>query len=164
MAFPAWERIVEEGNARSFTLLWKGSSLTHSLAVESKGTCSFYEMQEGVWELSFLLDQPFVSGEDDNEISLYLSDSPEHRITICGAKATTFSLEEEVVIDAEGLSMQMHASLAEGKGTFLGHVSKGNRSGQLHKDNPYEAFDRKISIRTIRRDFPCKLVLQIALR
>lgn len=155
--YPFSSSIVEEtpytwtGDSR---FLWKGSTV-HSLvapkAVRSK---------EGfVFDLQGSVE---VGRDDLFEACLFCDLSEETSLLINGEKGTVFSLGDTVTIATPALKINLRF---DAEGEFCGHISRGNRPGQiaLHGENQYEAYDWQIGLRTLKRVGPCKVLCTISL-
>lgn len=94
--------------------------------------------------------------QEDLEMSLYCDLSPETTVLINGKKGTVFHLGDEVSIVTPTAQIAFKFQLLEGKGDFVGHLSRANRPGQLCKE---EVYDWKIELRTLRREGRCLLKL-----
>lgn len=83
------------------------------------------------------------------ELNFFLNHQPRIDLLIRGKKATTFNLEDPITFDRFTLSF----SLIEGDATLFGHIYRGNRPSQTSPKvkSDYEAFDWKITLRTISR-------------
>jgi hypothetical protein len=69
---------------------------------------------------------------------------------------------ETLSIGSPSLQIDMQFELIEGAGDFLGHLSRGNRPGQVAGRGAklYDAYDWRISLRTLRTQGPCKIALK----
>ncbi len=151
---------IEEDTPFTWTedsrLLWKGSSL-HSLiapkAIKSKDGFVF-DLQGNVE----------VGRDDLFEACIYADISKETSLFINGQKGTVFHLGDTVTISTPALNIDLRFEL-EGRGEFCGHISRGNRSGQiaLHGENQHEAYDWQIGLRTLKREGPCRVFCFIKL-
>lgn len=124
--------------------------------------CSKEHRKRFLWGGSQLHSLVFPNGtffellQEDLEMALYCNLSSETAVLINGKKATTFHLGDKVTLVSPKAHIELAFQLLEGKGDFVGHLSRANRPGQLWKDGVY---DWKIELRTLRRTARC--VLQI---
>lgn len=136
-------------------LLWKGDTV-HSLLIVG-----------GKWEenrVIFDLPSGIEKGRDDLiEVALFTDISPETSLWIGEKKGLVFQLGEILSIRTPTLQIDLQFELLEGEGDFLGHLSRGNRPGQVAGRGAklFDAYDWRIGIRTLRRKGPCKIALEI---
>jgi hypothetical protein len=133
--------------------IWKGSGMLHSLVLHSPG--EIRETEDGIlvmFDLPELLEMP---RSDLFEMAFFCNLSPETEMWVEGKKATLFSLGQSVSIQTPEKEIRFCFELVEGEGQFLGHLYRGNRPGQTLK----EAYDWKISLRTIARTKPVRVRL-----
>ncbi|PIS02781.1 MAG: hypothetical protein COT85_01760 [Chlamydiae bacterium CG10_big_fil_rev_8_21_14_0_10_42_34] len=127
-----------------FRLFWNGSTL-HSLVGKS---------------LVFDLPETFEMGRSDLfEAALYTDISEETKIFIEGGKGTTFQLGDLITIQTPTKNIQFKFELTSGAGDFCGHIFRSNRPSQILKG--YEAYDWQIAVRTLRREGPCQIKVNI---
>ncbi|MBS0616434.1 MAG: hypothetical protein JSR58_07790 [Verrucomicrobia bacterium] len=81
--------------------------------------------------------------EGADETVLYIDAHPDHNITVDHQKATTFQLGDRLQVAHFEVSFSV-----EGEGKVFGHISRGNRPGQLSATK-FDAYDWKIALRTI---------------
>lgn len=150
-----------------FTLLWGTNEQPYSLvASEGKSVASARKMPEGM-VISFQLPELLPEeGDGRMEIGLYLNLCPNHLITVGKERATTFRVGETLHIftDSERVcSLQFR--VAEGEGSFFGHLSRSNRPRQLaHRgERRFDVYDHWISLRTIRRSSSCTIECTVSL-
>jgi hypothetical protein len=135
----------------SLRTLWKGKTL-HSLFLP------------GGQEID--LPNPASLGRDDLiECAAYCDLSSETQIDVEGTAATVFSLGDTLRIATPHLTIYLRFDLVEGEGSFLGHLSHGNRPTQIacKGQNQFAAYDWQIALRTLRREGPCKLKIDLKL-
>lgn len=129
--------------------VWKGENQLHTLVCQEKRIAL-----EGD-RLTYPDEIP--DEKHRTELSFYVNYHPDNSIRVNGEKGTVFKLGDRVQIgDKWVLSMD----LVDGKGDFLGHISRGNRPAQLDADIT-QAHDWKISLRTLRRTPNLKLKLAL---
>ena len=89
-------------------------------------------------------------GKDEFELNFYITQTPLTRFT-----SSTFALDEPVQIG----DLTLTFSLLEGKGRFLGHISRANRPSQTanRRENRFNTYDYRIALRTITREGPVKI-------
>lgn len=135
-------------------LFWKGQSLLS--LVSSK---AHFEGQHFVFDLPGSAD-PL---KDPFEIELFVTLKPEISLFINQEKSMVFNFKDTVSIISSTLKIDLIFELISGKGDFLGHISRGNRLGQVACKNNhlYDAFDWHIGLRSLRRFEPCKIQMQV---
>lgn len=155
--------LIEESQRQCFTLYWGSSTLVHSLVLESKkGTWSFSPSSQG-WIATYQYDLQIPSEEDAFEWAFYLSESANHRVQIQGEVATLFHPGQEVKILSDFLNISLRVETNPSQGTWTGHVLKGDRSFQKGASLPYGGYDKKLGMRTVRRDPQACLTVHIAI-
>jgi hypothetical protein len=158
-----FEKLCTVFAEQSYSFYWGSLKQVHSLFIDyAKANCVV--MKNGTvleWTLE-LPKRTFQEGEDAIEIAAYLDVHPDHSLTINGAKATTFRLQDQVEISSTEIGFKMEFSLEQGEGRFFGHLLRGNRPTQKAKLK-FEAFDWQIALRTIRRTEKCVIKLRISL-
>ncbi|MFV0340624.1 MAG: hypothetical protein ACK5MA_08395 [Parachlamydiaceae bacterium] len=103
---------------------------------------------------------PFDDKEKAREVILSISESSKPLIKVNGAPATTFKPGDCVEIDAKGAHLELRFEI-EGKGTFLGHLSRGNRPTEwvnAGKDR-FNAYEVQLALRSIEREENAHVVL-----
>lgn len=137
----------------SFIMFWGSEKHTHSLVCDRK-KCRINIKNEHYVELIFALPDEVPYIEDAlTELAFYLNINESNKIFINGQKATTFALGDHVEIQSSGLSITLVFSSLEEDNRFMGHLALSNRPGQLalKGSNVYEAYDWRISLRTLER-------------
>lgn len=104
----------------------------------------------------YLIDLEGLYEEDVYEISLFLNLDPTIQVTLDGATSTIFREGERVKVKSEEKEFELWFRVAEGEGTFIGHISLDSKPYEMEKGGLY---DRKISIRTVERSLKCTLEL-----
>ena len=122
-----WENLSLPSDHKTSPYLWGSQKYTHSLWVP---------------ENLFL---PEKDVENEIEFALYLDGHPDHKIMVENQKGTTFHLGDKLQVAHFEISFEV-----EGEGSFFGHISRGNRPGQLSATK-FDAFDWKIALRTVWR-------------
>ncbi len=133
-----WDNLSFPSDHKTSPYLWGSQKYTHSLWVPD----------------NFVLPERDV--ENEIEFALYLDGHPDHKITIENQKATTFHLGEKLQVAHFEISFEV-----EGEGAFFGHISRGNRPGQLSATK-FDAYDWKIALRTVWRKGSVELSLYTA--
>ena len=110
---------------------WGNGHPTHSLVLETSGA---------VRDQTIFLPEKEV--HDEVEVA-YFCNLP-NEILVEGKKATTFQLGQRLQV---GGKIELIFKV-EGDGQYWGHLYRGNRPGQLFKD---EAYDNIIALRTVKR-------------
>lgn len=110
---------------------WGDGYSTHSLVLETKGE---------IGNQTVFLSENEV--HDEVEVAYFCSLPNE--ILVDGKKATSFQLGQTIQI---GKQIELEFT-ADGDGQYWGHLYRGNRSGQLIKD---DAYDSVIALRTVKR-------------
>ncbi len=156
--------LIEETQRQCFTLYWGNALEVHSLVLESKkGTWSFEPCFEG-WIATYQYDLEIPHEDDAMEWAFYLDDSPTHILQIEGIPATLFHPDQEVKILSKGLNISFRVETDESEGTWTGHVLKGDRSFQRGTKLPYGGYDKKVALRTIRRNAQATIRLHINIK
>jgi hypothetical protein len=136
-------------NNPTFRLFWNGSTL-HSLV----GKTLLFDLPEGVE----------MGRTDLFEAVLFTDISPEKEILVHGQKATTFRLGDPITIQTPTATIQLKFELVQGAGDFCGQIFRANRPSQIACKGPnqYEAYDWQIGMRTLRRQGPAQIRVQVA--
>jgi hypothetical protein len=111
------------------------------------------------------LPDPAAIGRDDLfEALLFCDISPETTFSIEGKKGIVFRFGDAISLQTPSLRLHVRFELLEGSGSFCGHISRSNRPGQTACRGPnlHEAYDWQIGMRTLRREGPCKIAIEIA--
>lgn len=162
-----WNPANERGS-HFFRLLWGNIQKAHSLVGQGGNSRqTTFEVQENGIDLIFLLGE-MVQAEDrekHREVSFYFDfdGSQAAVIKVDGTLSNTFLLENVVKVTMHGLTFSMRFSVIEGEGHFFGHIMQGNRPSQLSLKgaNRFQAYDRQIFLRTLRRSEHCKIKAEI---
>jgi hypothetical protein len=162
-----WNKATDPG-FHPFRLVWGTPQRVHSLVCQG-GNCrtsTFTKEQDGA-ALHFILGEPIESEDREKlrETLFYLDLDDAHLITVAGIPATTFRLEEPVVITTPALKIMLQFAIEEGEGQFMGHIMKGNRPAQidLKGSHRHHAYDWQIFLRTVRRSPHLKLRASVSL-
>lgn len=154
---------------KTLHLFWSDEEELHSFVIQ--GVTHWQDLGNSQFSIECLLPElePHP-GEEKIEVSCYLNYHPEHLITIEGAKANTFRLDQEVQITSPALKIAMRFSMIEERelpqSIFFGHVLRGNRPRQIgtRGEKRFIAYDWQFALRTVaRKANPCTLRLCINL-
>lgn len=153
---------VQEKTFAPLKILWGNFKHLHSLVCQGGTSKSInYTLTENQAELLFSFSEPVEadSNEKNQEISFYINHEEGTQILVEGAAATTFRLDEQVVISAGDRKVGLVFHLLEGNGEFVGHIMKSNRPSQfsLTGVHRFEVYDWQIFLRTIRRSDDCTI-------
>lgn len=156
--------LVQEEQRQPLIFYFGSLNQTHSLVLEAKKGVWKIEEKENEWVCKYEYAEEFPHEEDAMEWAFYLNDAPEHNILVEGQKATLFEKGDTVSISSNNLEISFHVDVDAKDGSFMGHISKGDRSFQKSKSLPYGGYDWKIGWRTIKRPSQAAVVLSIKLR
>jgi len=122
------------------------SSITFNTATSALNDIDLVYELEGRAELE--------DREASREIQLFISNHEDLDFLISSQKASTFTLEDSLIIKDNFLTLMMTLTQEDGTGRFLGHRMLGNRPSQLsHKGNDrFSAYDWQLFLRTISRE------------
>ena len=144
---PTWVKTTH-----SHTLFWK-DQLINSLALFSSGMVSRSDNK-------FTIELSQAEIQDEKEINLYINRNINPQFFSEGKRVTAFKLEHPLEIKTDSLGLRLSFE-HETNEQLYGHLALLNRPGQLLQTG--EVFDYCISIRTIRRNSPLKIILKIEL-
>lgn len=124
---------------------------------------------EGVFSIDFTYPKIDIQEKKENsELNFYLFRNKDLQIFVDRKKATIFKLSEKLFIETLDRTLEISFSIVKGNGEVLGAISMGNRPSQMHSKavSDYEAFDWKISLRTLRRDegFTINMKMKVSLK
>ncbi|NGX51019.1 MAG: hypothetical protein K1060chlam2_00876 [Chlamydiae bacterium] len=138
-----------------FRMIWEGNDdHLHTFVCQEK---EHYFTDAGI----FTYTEELPDERKSSELSFYCDHHPDLAIRVNGEQATIFHLDDSVTIETPKKRLTLSFKILEGEGRFMGHISRGNRPAQILSKGR-EAYDWKISIRTIHRTAKLKLVLQVA--
>ncbi len=162
-----WNKASDPG-FHPFRLVWGTPQRVHSLVCQG-GNCrtsAFTKERDGA-ALHFILGEPIESEDREKlrETLFFLDLDDDHLITVAGIPATTFRLEEPIVITTPTLKITLQFAIEEGEGQFMGHIMKGNRPAQINLKGSHRrhAYDWQIFLRTVRRSPHLKLRASVSL-
>ena len=155
----AEQSVMKKDDRLAMRFIWMGSSL-HSLVVATQDArVEIKETHEGLLARFDLPELEEVLDNDFFEVALYCDHSPETEIRIDGGRATLFQLGQMVSIQTPERNIHLRFEIEDGSGNFVGQLSRSNRPFQAVSSG--EAYDWKISLRTLKRSAHVCLKLQI---
>lgn len=146
-------------------LVWGTPDRVHTLECQGGNIETIIEDKEGLlMELGPLPDPD--DRKRNRELVFYLDNHPEAKVLVNGRPATVFYPGDQLIIKSGDLEVGMKVHLYEGAGEFVGHLSHGNRPSQLRTkgEGRFDAYDWQIALRTVRRQEPCKLRLEMTVQ
>jgi hypothetical protein len=144
--------------------LWKSGDLLHHLISPSIHMHVQARHQERQTTMVFTYPQEKnIDNQDAVELEFFVNYHPEITWSVGSKKATVFYMNDRIVLHTPQQILELIFSVEEGEGDLMGHISRGNRPSQIDPKalKEYEAFDWRLSIRTLRRDSTFKLKLQM---
>lgn len=148
-------------------LLWGDLNCAHTLVCQGGNVekVEFVSAENGVDVLLTLSeDVPTEVRQRNREVMCFL-DSHDDVEFLVGqhAAATTFQLDEPIKVSSGSMHVGLRFHLDQGKGTFFGHIAKGNRPSQKHTagDGRFKSYDWQLFLRTIDRDKVCRIKIEI---
>ncbi|MBS0626821.1 MAG: hypothetical protein JSS09_01255, partial [Verrucomicrobia bacterium] len=151
--------LIEEEKRQCFTLYFGDKSYTNSLTVEAKkGSWKIIEEKGSLFKLFYTPDESSPSEEDSVECALYVSAHKDVSLAVNGVSATAF--HENDLLSITTASKVIGVKFSANKGTWIGHISKANRSFQRKLDG-YAVYDWKIGWRTLRRSSDAQVEIEI---
>ncbi len=153
---------VQDKTFNLLKILWKSAQRLRSFVCQGENIEKIdFNVIENQIELYFFLSEPLEGDSKDreDEIGFYLDYHEETKIAIEKEAATTFRLDEKIILSDERIKITLSFSLHEGSGTFLGHLMKGNRPCQRATigTNRFAAYDWHVFLRTIERSDICTI-------
>lgn len=143
-------------------LVWGDRTMTHSLV--SQGGCAEYvdyQMVDGGVDMIYYLQGAYndEDREKNREVVLYMNRHEDCNIQVEDKPSNTFQLDEWITCKDNHLTIKIKFVLEEGAARFFGHVMPGNRLSQiaLKGEKRFEAYDKAIFLRTVRRPVPCRI-------
>jgi hypothetical protein len=152
-----------------YKLLWGSDCNINSLVCQGTNSPKV-ELSAYDYETTLFMTLPPKGSqnyfEKNQEISLFVNQSENLKITVRGTPATTFRLGEELIISDNNIEVRAIFSMHEGHGSFFGHIMKGNRHSQTELKGPhrFDAYDWQIFLRSILRDKSCVIKVQLQVR
>jgi hypothetical protein len=126
-----------------------------------KGSWKIIGEKDSLFKLFYTPNEALPSEEESVECALYVSAHKDVGLTVNGVSATAF--HENDLLSITSASKMVDIKFSSDKGTWIGHISKANRSFQRKMDG-YAAYDLKIGWRTLRRASDAKVVIEIGVR
>lgn len=153
-------RTLQEKGYTPLKLLWGDATRTHSLVCQGGNIDKMtFSGEKNKVEMFFTLaaEASNESREKSRDISFFVDIEEAMQIDVAGAKATTFQLDEPIILCDDKLKITMLFTLHTGSGVFMGHIMKGNRPSQTATkgQHRFDAFDWQIFLRAIERSVPC---------
>jgi|GEM_PF-5103851 len=140
---------------------WIGSTLfvgtkdtLYSLRTESNGVLS---QKDDV--LSCVLTEEHPVTQDAIDLQLFFP-SEGSTIFVNGEKQSTFTLGDTVTISHAHGVIDLRFSVEEGNGDFMGHLTRGDRTGQSKEGEQFTHYDHCITLRSLRRSSNVTLSVQ----
>ncbi len=153
--------LIEEDKRQCLTFYWGDKSQTHSLTVEAKkGSWKIVQNGNHTFQLEYTPEEAFLAEEENVECALYVSAHNDVRLTVNDLQATAFHEGDALAINSS--LKKIGVRFASEKGTWIGHISKGNRSFQK-KTEGYAAHDWKIGWKTLRRSPGALVTIEITI-
>lgn len=150
---PSYSPTIQSRGFHLFRRAWEGTEgHLHTLVCQEKKLHYHSDI--------FTYPEEIPDERDRGELTFYCDYHPDVTLNVNGEKATIFRIEDCVTIESPNKTLKLSFKILEGEGTFMGHISRGNRPAQIETDN-YTAYDWKIGIRTIRRTPKLKLSLLV---
>lgn len=143
-------------------LIWGTAARVHTLECQGGNLEKISEGKGGLLVELGPIPEP-DNRQRNRELAFCLDNHPEAKITVNGQPATVFYPGDQLTIKSGELEIGMVVHLYEGAGEFVGHLSPGNRSSQLRTkgEGRFDAYDWQIALRTVRRQEPCTLHVEI---
>lgn len=151
----------KERSFHTFKFLWGDLKHTHSLVLQGRNAiqCAKKEANELYFHVDLAEIPELDFKERGREICFYFDANERTNVYVNDVASTTFQLNDEVIIRSGGIVVGMTFTLECGDGDFLGHIMPGNRLSQFacKHEFPYQAFDRQVFLRTVRREENCRI-------
>lgn len=95
------------------------------------------------------------------EVEFTFPDRPDIKILVNGVQATVFRPQDRIEVEGDEFKLQLRF-LPQGRGAFIGHLSKGNRPSEWSDtgSNRFHAYHKLLSFRTIDREDEAKLLIE----
>lgn len=134
-----------------FRLVWKGKEdHLHSFVCQEK--------RHHFTPFTFTYPEEIPDERNRMELAFYCDYHSDIQLRINGEQSNTFRMGDRVTIETPSKTLALTFRVIEGEGTFMGHLSRGNRPAQV-LNKAFEAYDWKIGIRSIERTSKLKLSL-----
>lgn len=157
---------VQEKTFSPLKILWGNYRQLHSLVSQGGTSRSIdYSLKDNRAELLYTFTEQAQpdNNEKNREVAFYVNDENGMNILVEGVPATTFRLGESIAIFSGGVKIVLSFHLELGEGDFVGHIMKSNRPSQMALTgvHRFEAYDREIFLRTIRRTDDCVIKVKV---
>lgn len=153
--------IIEEDKRQCLTLYFGDKSQTSSLTVEAKkGSWKIISDQNHVFRLEYTPEEAFLAEEENVECALYVSAHNDVSLTVNGIQATVFHEGDALTVSSS--LKKIGVIFSSQKGTWIGSISKGNRSFQKRTEG-HVAHDWKIGWKTLRRSPGALVTIEITI-
>lgn len=151
---------IQEKAFAPLKILWGSPQRLHSLVCQG-GTSDRidFNLGENQIELYFSFSEPAEvdHSEKSLEISFFIDEDIDTTISVENVVATTFRLNEELLISDGNIKFSLCFQIDSGFGDFFGHLMKSNRPSQLANTgvNRFTVYDWQIFLRTVQRSNEC---------
>jgi len=165
------KRQAEVSQEKTFvplSIFWGDSNLVHTFVCQG-GNIDSIDINSTPDSISLKITLvntiPPEHREKRQEICFYFDDTPNSKTSVNGVAASTFQIEERVLIEEPGLNIALDFAVEEGEGRFFGHLMKGNRPAQtaLVGKSRFEAYDWQLFLRSVERTALCVVNVTISL-
>ncbi len=145
-----------------FLMQWGSAGRAHSFALQ--GVDGIQGMQEGdkiKLKIPLNEESPGEDRDKQREVKFFF-DVQDVDIRIKDIPATTFEVGDPITLQFKEHTLKLRFSL-EGEGTFLGHIARSNRPAQVKAKGSrrFDAYDWTLFLRTIKREVPCEMAVDI---
>lgn len=167
----------------SFPLPYALSSSSHAISSHKEGVAIYFGDKEHVHSLLFPRQGGFEivtsengfsftydlteenPAEEASEVQFFCNVHPDNTLFVNGKKATLFQIGDEILLRSKKVSFLIRFTLESGEAKFLGHILRANRPLQQSAkgENVHEAYDWKLSLRTLQRKQSCQIKASITI-
>ncbi|MFT4553600.1 MAG: hypothetical protein ACI9S8_002241 [Chlamydiales bacterium] len=148
-----------------FRMAWGSSAKVYNLVCPKGNYKMSFEKHENGADLFFTLpeDIDLNNKKHCREIAFYCDLCENINLRVKGKAATTFQLNEDVLVNSEKAQLTLRFAKVEGDGRFFGHITKGDRPAQLYlkREKSLSVFDTLILLRTVHRSGSCCIKVEI---
>ena len=122
---PTWK------GQQALRCLWQANGATHSMVLQAPywSSVTFSDSDRGVCMRTVFSDLPDLE-DKSHELTLFISDSAKSHITVAGKVATTFTLEDDLLVESAPFRCRLSFAIAAGSGRFIGHLMPGQRPSE----------------------------------
>jgi len=148
-----------------FKLLWGNKQRAHTFVCQGGDAIAInFESNEIIFHLEG--NGEFEDREKAREIQFFLDVDQEQEFLVSDQKASTFTMQDVVIIKDKQLELDLSFEVLEGEGRFFGHRMLGNRPAQLENKGEarFDAYDWQVFLRTLNRSEKCRVKIKWALR